>query len=267
MDFAILAAAYSLYKKIISFLFDYQSDIFGTGSKGNVYVGNGDAPAGYTKALPVNGVYTLPVSDSHHFNKLWIESGITVTTSTPFLFLYVKEKLTVDGTLSMSSKGNNSYNFSPFLPKPSVGQSTPAYTTACLKMFASGRDIRTTADLLVCGGNAGSTALSGGGRTSGGGGGFISLYYKSGGLKKNDDHQIHANGGVTGDTGGGQLFISAKEIEISSTGSISSDGGDGQGCTSYFNDIPRNVNAEGVLNSTQQWGGGGVVVGTPLNVI
>lgn len=168
----------------------------------------------------------------------------------------------------MSSKGNNGYNFSSFLPTPGIGQSTPQYTVACLKMFLSSREVRTTQDLLACGGNIGTSGkLSGGGR-NGAGGGLISIYYKDGNftLGKGNE-QVHANGGTTGNIGGGMLFISAREIEVGGFGNISSDGGDGKGCISYLDDIPRNINSQNQPNPSSQWGGGGVVLRTPLNVL
>lgn len=271
MDSIILSLAIKLYKKILSFMRDYQSDFFGTGKQGNVYIGNveDNVPSGYTYIKVNSGEsYNLPISVIPQYENLIISDGANLTSETPYLFLYVRDTLTIknNSSINMDSRGDGSYTFSPFLPKPSIGSSTPGYTTACLKMFLSGREVRTPLDLLVCGGNKGGVALSGGG-TSGAGGGLVCIYHMNGGFKDYTKEYIHANGGTTGDVGGGMLIIFAKNIVLEGNARISSDGGDGNGLVSYIDDVPRSTNSSGSSNTGNTWGGSGVVARIPLEIV
>lgn len=289
MDSIILSLAIKLYKKLTSFIVEYQSDIFGVGTQGDVYIGDDDdkKPTGYKMWGTSNNVYTLPITTVPHFNNLVIEEGKSLTADTPYLFLYVRDTLRIKGgaSVNLNGKGNNTYTYSPFLERPGVGQSTRAYTAACLKLLLSSRDIRTDLDLSVCGGNAGTIALSGGGAGSngGGGGGLVCIYHKTNCLKayNTETHEeqgvepsfITANGGKKGGgtEGGGMLFIFAKNIVIetdsnqSTHGSISSNGGDGKGLVSYLNRNPSDKPATG--NPESGMGGGGVVHHVGLDVI
>lgn len=290
MDSIILALAIKLYKKLISFIVEYQSDTFGLGTLGNIYVGDDDSkkPSGYKMWTTSNNTHILPITTVPHFNNLIIEEGKSLTTDNHYLFLYVRDTLTIKmgARLHLDSKGNNTYTYSPFLEKPGTGGSTRAYTSACLKLFLSSRDIRTDLDLSACGGNANSVALSGGGSTAngGGGGGLVCIYHKSGCLKGYntdtkkevdvDPTHVTANGGKNnkGTQGGGMLFVFAKNIVIetnsdnSSHGTISANGGDGKGLVSYLNSNPSDRDSAGDPNPGT-WGGGGVVHHVGLDVL
>lgn len=267
MDFVLLSAALKLFKRLKAFLFNYQLDIFGTGAAGNYYVSptNANLPLGYTfKQTALDGTWTVPVSFFPHFNNLYIDTGSKVTFDAPYFFLHVKGKLTVNGILHMNAKGNNQFNFSSFMQKPSKGGVLPAYTAACFKTFVSNREIRNTLDLIACGGNANGIAVSGGGST-GGGGGLIVIYTPKDGFTYVAQPQICANGGKTGGTGGGMLFIFAQQLEVGPTGAIQSNGGDGAGPVSYIDDIPRATDASGNPNTGAVWGGAGQVYKVTLD--
>lgn len=288
MNSIILTLAIKLYKKLLSFMKDYQSDIFGTGNLGDVYIGSDtdECPSGYSIWTPTSGnEYILPSTVVPHFNNLVIGTGCSLTSSTPYLFLYVKDtlRIKVGAKLHLDQKGDGSYTFSQFLPKPSIGASTDAYTSACLKLFLSNRDVRTNLDLSVCGGNAPSgVALSGAG-TSGGGGGLVCLYYKTGCFTGYDVNLgttidygkdfVTANGGSSGSVGGGMLFVFAKNIiieynsENTEHGVISANGGDGLGIRSYIDQNPggQTDNPLGIVDT--KLGGGGVVQHVNLDVI
>lgn len=268
-------------------MMDYQSDIFGTGTR-NVYIGpdGEDAPSGYEILTPSSGTeYKFSPSDVLQFKNLIIESGYSLTVSSlPYMFLFVRDtlRIKVNGKLHMDHCGAGVSNFSPFLQKPAASYSTPSYTAACLRLFLSGREVRTDEDLKAYGGNAGNgIALSGAG-TVGGGGGLVCIYHKKDGFKgyNVDTGQslswestfATANGGATGSVGGGMLFISAKNIIIetnnqSEHGVISANGGDGLGVRSQLGKNPgaREDNPTGTANPA--YGGGGVVHHIELDVI
>ena len=278
MDALILSLAIKLYKKILSFFKDYQSDIFGTAKSGNAIVtSNSDSvPGGWKQYAPnANGYWEIPVSVVPQFENLTVDENLKVTTQsdTPYLFLYVRDTLTLKkgAQITMSNRGNNSYSFSEFLPKPSVGQSAQPYTTACLKLFISGRSIKTPLDLICCGGKVNQIALSAGG-TVGSGGGLIAIYHKLGEFSNYLQESVHANGGTAADAlgknnGGGMLFIFAKKIVMEDGAQITSDGGDGNGLVSYIDSVPRSVNALSATNPNNQWGGAGVVAHIPMDVL
>lgn len=288
MNSIILTLAIKLYKKLLSFMVDYQSNIFGTGSLGDVYIGKTESekPAGYSWWNPSpNNEYVLPNTVIPHFNNLIIGTSCSFTSNTPYLFLYVKDtlRIKIGARVHLDKKGDGSYSFSQFLPKPSAGSSTNQYTSACLKLFLSNRDVRTNLDLSVCGGVApNGIALSGAG-TSGGGGGLVCLYHKTGCFTGYDTNLgtsidygkdfVTANGGSSGSEGGGMLFVFAKNIvieynsETTEHGYISANGGDGLGIRSYIDQNPGGQadNPSGVINP--QFGGGGVVQHVNLDVI
>ena len=278
MDALILSLAIKLYKKILSFFKDYQSDIFGTAKSGNVIVtSNSDSvPGGWKQYAPnANGYWEIPVSVVPQFENLTVDENLKVTTQsdTPYLFLYVRDTLTLKkgAQITMSNRGDNSYSFSEFLPKPSIGQSAQPYTTACLKLFISGRSIKTPLDLLCCGGKVNQIALSAGG-TVGSGGGLIAIYHKLGEFSNYLQESVHANGGTAADAlgknnGGGMLFIFAKRIVMEDGAQITSDGGNGNGLVSYIDSIPRSVNSLSETNPNNQWGGAGVVAHIPMDVL
>lgn len=295
MDSVILSLAIKLYKKLISFITDLQSDFYGTGEMGNCIVTADEdkVELGWTQLVPQQTIteqnevkkyiYQLPISLSTQFNNLIIDDKVLFTTTpgVPYLFLYVRDTLTIrqSASLSMNNRGANSSNFAPFLPQPSQGSSPNPYTTACLRMFVSGRDIRNTYDLSCYGGDINSTSGLSGGGSSGAGGGLLALYYKGNisALEYDIDtgeeipsssdvtSMIHCNGGsgpdgITNENkGGGMLFIFAKNIKIDTTASISCDGGNGNGKTSFWRSAP----TQGDDTST---GGGGVVVDVPMRV-
>lgn len=287
MDSIILATAIKLYKKLLSFITDYQSDIFGIG-KENIFIGNSDSstPSGYTKWLvDGNNQYVMDSANVPQFNNLIIDSNCALTSNSYYLFLYVKDTLRVrvNGWLHLNAKGAPSYTFSPFLPRASAGYSTPAYTAACLRLFLSGRDVRTPFDLSVTGSNApaGTNGVAGAGNV-GGSGGVVCLFHGHDGLVSyNTDTAttggistdfVTANGGATGPNGGGMLFVFAKKIIIETNnntehGTIASNGGDGLGVRSYINSNPGapEDNPTGVRNAN--YGGGGVVHHVELDVI
>lgn len=284
MDSIILALAIKLYKKLLSFIIDYQSDTFGVGGK-SVYIGTNDddTPTGFERWQPQSGnTYLLGSSTLPQFENLTIGRGCAFTTaSSPYLFLYVRDTLhiQVGGRLHLDSHGDNTYTYSPFMPQPGIGGSTNSYTAACLRLLLSGRDIRTNLDLSVMGGNANTVRLSGGG-TVGGGGGLVCLYHKADCFKAyNVDTQsyidyspdfVTANGGATGAQGGGMLFVFARNIIIETDNStnhgyISANGGDGQGIVSYIDSNPGDRTSTGQMGSN--FGGGGVVHHTALDVI
>lgn len=286
MDSVILSLAIKLYKKLISFITDLQSDFYGTGEMGDCIVTPDEdkVEVGWTQLVPQQKImkqnevqkyiYQLPVSLSTQFNNLIIDDKVLFTTTpgVPYLFLYVRDTLTIrrSASLSMDNRGANSSNFAPFLPKVPIGSSPIPYTTACLRMFVSGRDIRNTYDLSCYGSDPNSVnGLSGGG-TKGAGGGLLALYYK-GSLKNQlgDFYQstttnIHCNGGSGPDSfgqniGGGMLFIFAKNIVLNTSAHISCDGGNGNGKTSYWGGSPEQ-------SASTSTGGGGVVVDVPMRV-
>ena len=293
MDSVILAAAIKLYKKLLSFIIDYQSDVFGIGN-GNIFIGtdSSEVPAGFTRwTTDSNNTYTLDASDVPQFNNLIIDSDCSLTSNSYYLFLYVKDTLRVkvNARVHLDKKGVASYTFSPFLARAEAGNSTPSYTASCLKLFMSGRDVRTPFDLSVTGSNApsGINGISGAG-TIGGGGGVVCLFHGADGLKGYNVSTesevgistdfVTANGGsndtnVTGiGNGGGMLFIFARNIiiETDSTtahGTISANGGDGLGIRSYINSNPgsRTDNPSGQINDA--YGGGGVVHHVELDVM
>lgn len=287
MDSIILATAIKLYKKLLSFITDYQSDLFGIGSQ-NIFIGDdsSETPAGFTKwEVDSNNTYTLDASTVPQFNNLTIDSNCSLTSNSYYLFLYVKNtlRIKVNGRLHLDNKGVATYTFSPFLARAAAGNSTPAYTASCLRLFMSGRDIRTPFDLSVTGSNApsGTNGVSGAG-TTGGGGGVVCLFHSTDGLKgynTSTESEVNistdfvtANGGKTGTGGGGMLFVFAKNIIIETDtttahGTISANGGDGLGIRSYINSNPgaRTDNPDGVIDDTM--GGGGVVHHVELDVI
>ena len=281
MDSVLLALAVKIYKKLLNFITDLQSDFYGTGEMGNCIVtsDSNNVELGWTQLTPqttINdkNIYQLPISLSTQFNNLIIDTNtiFTTTMGVPYLFLYVRDTLEIraGSELTMSNRGANISNFAPFLPRPGIGQSTPTYTTACLRMFVSGRDIRNTYDLSCYGSNPNSTSGISGGGTMGAGGGLLALYYK-GSLKDQNGNiyetatNIHCNGGgensqsTTLNIGGGMLFIFAKNIILNTGAHISCDGGDGQGLTSYWKGTPQ-------ISSNTVNGGGGVVVDVPMRV-
>lgn len=279
MDSIILALAIKLYKKLLSFMKDYQSDVFGTSSR-NVYVGpnDDDMPNGYELWQTVGGTYTMGANVVPQFDNLTIGVNSALTSTTPYLFLYVRDtlRIKVGGKLHLDAKGDNTYTYSPFLPKPNNSRkSTQLYTTACLKMYLSGRDIRTNLDLSVMGGNAGGQANLSLGGTSGGGGGLVCIYHQTGKLVSYNTESgvtgsisndfVTANGGQSGAQGGGMLFVFARNVIIETNGqqhgTISANGGDGLGIHSYINENP-NPN-----DSIASHGGGGVVHHVELDVI
>lgn len=280
MDSIILSLAIKLYKKLVSFMKDYQSDIFGAGSSGNVYVGDNDdeLPAGY-KQWYTTGTYTLKESDVPHFENLIIGTNRHLTGPKQYLFLYVRDTLTikVGGSVNLNSKSSGgSFTYSPFMPRAGASYSTPSYTAACIKLLLSGRDIRTDLDLLLTGSNAsnGTGGIAGAG-TSGGSGGLVCVYTKTDGLNAYNTetettqpverNYVTANGGASGTVGGGMLFIFAHNIIIErdtadNHGTISANGGDGQGSTSFLGENPGPR-----INATT--GGGGVVHHVELDVL
>lgn len=287
MDSIILAIAIKLYKKILSFITDYQSDLFGIGS-GNIFIGTADSetPAGYVKWITDgSNTYTLDAASVPQFNNLMIDSNCALTSNAHYLFLYVKNtlRIRVNGRLHLDSKGSPSYSFSTFLPRAGACESTPSYTAACLRLFMSGRDVRTPFDLSVTGSNApyGTNGVSGAGSV-GGGGGVVCLFHSKNcltGYNTSTESKVDispnfvtANGGATGAAGGGMLFVFAKNIIIetdstSAHGTISANGGDGLGVRSYINSNPgaRADNPTGVPQDS--YGGGGVVHHAELDVI
>ena len=281
MDAIILSLAIKLFKKLKSFIYDYQSDTFGTAKSGNYYIGNNkeNVPVGYKYIEVQEGdTYKLPVSILPHFENLIIADGANLSSVVPYLFLYVRDTLTIKpgSSLHMNANGNNSYTFSQFLPKPSAGkgESIKPYTASCLKLFLSGRDVKTVMDLYACGGDKNKSALSSGG-TVAGGGGLVSIYHKTGEFvtyntasntkTSVEPSYVMANGGKTGETGGGMLFIFAKKIVLEydpSTqkyGVISANGGDGEGPTSYLDGVP-------AINTDTKLGGAGLVSRVQLDV-
>lgn len=288
MDTLILALAIKLYKKILNFMVNYQSDIFGTGVTGDVYVGtNSDnKPAGYSFwDAGSSKVFSLPNTTIPQFNNLIIGDECSFTTNNPYLFLYVRDTLRVKvgSSLNLNGRGTGDYNFSPFLPKPQAGNSTNTYTASCLKMFLSNRDVTTSLDLNVSGGKApNGIALSGAG-SQGGGGGLVCLYHKSGCLNGYDTSKgelapygkdyVTANGGATGSDGGGMLIVFARNIIIefdpntAKHGVISANGGDGMGVNSYIDSVPGSTSDNPTGSPNSQYGGGGVVQHINLDVI
>lgn len=287
MDSVILASAIKLYKKLLSFIVDYQSDVFGIG-KGDIFIGNEDSDVtpGFTKwETDANNTYVLDSASVPQFNNLTIDSNCSLTANSYYLFLYVKDtlRIKVNGKLHLDNKGYAAYTFSPFLTRAAAGNSTPAYTASCLRLFMSGRDVRTPFDLLVTGSNApsGVNGISGAG-TEGGGGGVVCLFHGRDGLIGYNTTSetetgistdfVTANGGATGAGGGGMLFVFARNIIIETDdttahGTISANGGDGLGIRSYINSNPggRSDNPTGIVNNA--YGGGGVVHHVELDVI
>jgi len=287
MDSIILATAIKLYKKLISFITDYQSDLFGTG-KESIFIGTEDSevPAGYTLwQVGANNTYTLDSATVPQFNNITIDSNCNLTSNAHYLFLYVKDtlRIKIGGRLHLDAKGVPSYSFSPFLPRAAAGRSTPAYTAACLRLFMSGRDVRTPFDLSVTGSNApaGTNGIAGAGNV-GGSGGVVCLFHANDGLVSYNTNSglyggistdfVTANGGATGANGGGMLFVFAHKIVIETNdetahGTISANGGDGLGVRSYINSNPGGPadNPTGVQNA--DFGGGGVVHHVELDVI
>lgn len=281
MDSIILSLAIKLYKKLISFMTSYQSDIFGSGSVGNVYVGDNsdNVPAGWKQWTTTNGTYTLKESDVPQFENLTIEENKHLTGPKQYMFLYVKDtlRIKVGGSLNLNSKSaGGSFTYSPFMPRAAASYSTPAYTAACIKLLLSGREIRTDLDLLLTGSNAsnGTGGIAGAG-TSGGSGGLVCVYTKTGcftayntATEKTvpiERNYVTANGGSAGAVGGGMLFVFARNIIIErdsadNHGTISANGGNGQGSESFLW-----TNPGGRINPST--GGGGVVHHVELDVL
>ena len=102
--------------------------------------------------------------------------------------------------------------------------------------------------------NSGGSMTGRSSRYSGGGGGFIALYYENMinySTKRFNDNigshplNIHANGGSSTSNlfnirGGGCMIIAARNIVIGENGSITCDGGDGNGLMSLLSRAPYN---------------------------
>lgn len=281
MDSIILSLAIKLYKKLISFMKDYQSDVFGTGTLGNVYVGDNsdNVPAGWTQWTTSGGTKLLTVSDVPQFENLTIEENKHLTGPKQYMFLYVRDtlRIKVGGSLNLNAKSSGgSFTYSSFMPRAAASYSTPAYTAACIKLLLSGREIRTDLDLLLTGSNApnGTGGIAGAG-SAGGSGGLVCVYTKTGCFTTYNTasetssaverHFVTANGGSSGTAGGGMLFVFARNIIIEQDsagnhGTISANGGNGQGSTSFLRSNPGNR-----INSST--GGGGVVHHVELDVL
>lgn len=274
MDIAILGVAFKLYRRIFNLTKSYESKMFGSGEMGNWYIGTSSAnvPNGWNSVILAEGAtYEFPLNWTLHFKNLIIDEDVTITSSLPYLMFSVKEKLIVRGTIQMNEKGENYNNFASFFPAPTVGSSIDPYTLANLRIYLGNKVLNNSYDLLANGGNANSVALSAGG-TVGGGGGLVVIYHKKDKFTNSSNQTpynqgIHANGGKTGNKGGGMIIIAAKETVVEETGVISADGGDGLGCISLLDQVPTRYDVGGAANISNAWGGGGAAITIPLEAM
>lgn len=209
------------------------TSIYGDGVLGNVAICQ---PGSETDYLAANytiynpngsgdGKYYPHLTGSFDYQNLYIGEGCTfVMRYGDYMILRVKDTLTINGTLSMSSThGEND------------GIRTSSYTPGGASLIEAMGFSKVLSDHGVyCTGGSGNPAIigSGSGAPANSSGGMLAIYYTDcfdslgANLGTDIGRFVNTNGGPSGPSGG-CLIVQAKKIVMGDNGRIRNTGGDG----------------------------------------
>lgn len=219
----LLAKVNQLSNRLIKLSTATTSDLYGTGSLGNVFYGlPGQAPDGVYDTVYNNAsTYRPTLNGPLHYKNLTISQNVSLLSWSDYLTIMVQDTLTLRGTISVANTHSGNYVKTA---------ATPTYLEQ-IKMYGESRFL-VDSDFFITGGT-GNPAFG----NSDKGGGCIAIYYDA--LKQDNENQTERDswgtclrylGGSTssaaGTSSGGCVIIAARNIVIADTGHIDAYGGD-----------------------------------------